>query len=156
MLDNEEEIKNKLLMPYLANLGLDSPEITLERTFKIRLGTNLHDVNGSAGGRLDIACHKNHKVSIQYLFVLELKRNQLALTDDDRDQGISYARVLENIAPFVILSNGSDTAIYDTITRQKIDGERLPASYRGGMGVCGARRPERALRVPPVRGIGQR
>jgi type I site-specific restriction endonuclease len=121
MLENEEDIKNKLLMPYLTDLGFDLSEITLERSFTIRLGRSPHTIESTAGGRLDIACKRNGK----YLFVLELKRDELALTDDDRDQGISYARLLENIAPFVIVSNGSSTAIYDTITRQKIDGDRI-------------------------------
>ncbi|KFF11474.1 hypothetical protein [Flavobacterium hydatis] len=38
ILMNEEEIRGKLLLPYLENLGFNTSEIVLEKSFSIRLG----------------------------------------------------------------------------------------------------------------------
>jgi len=46
--------------------------------------------------------------------VLELKRPDLALSDDDRRQGLSYARLLEPMAPLTIVSNGEQTQVFQT------------------------------------------
>lgn len=110
----EEDIKAKIILPYLQDIGFDVSEITLEKSFKIRLGKTVH-----ATGRLDILC-KRHNRS---LFVIELKSDTKPITNDDRDQGISYARLLDEIAPFTIVSNGLDTKIYDSITKEELNGK---------------------------------
>lgn len=46
--------------------------------------------------------------------VLELKRPGAALSDDDRRQGLSYARLLEPTAPLTIVSNGAQTQVFQT------------------------------------------
>lgn len=38
ILMNEEEIRSKLLLPYLENLGFDWSEILVEKSFSIRVG----------------------------------------------------------------------------------------------------------------------
>jgi hypothetical protein len=45
-----------------------------------------------------------------------LKGPREELTDDDRGQGISYARLVDPIAPLVLVTNGADRRLYDTIT----------------------------------------
>jgi hypothetical protein len=71
-------------------------------------------VDGSAGkvafGRLDILLVYQDRP----LAVLELKRPGLALSDDDRRQGLSYARLLEPMAPLTIVSNGARTQVFQT------------------------------------------
>ena len=67
--------------------------------FSIRLGHKDVQVDGSVGavafGRLDILLvHKDRPLA-----VLELKRPGLPLDDEDRRQGLSYARLLEPMAP---------------------------------------------------------
>ena len=99
---NEENIRGKLLLPYIKDLGFDDSEIFLEYAFKIRLGKNKY-----ARGRSDILCKRHNK----NIFVIELKNDLLPITDDDRDQGISYARLLDDIAPFTIISNGIITLV---------------------------------------------
>ena len=54
------------------------------------------------------------------LFICELKAPGVELTLEDADQGISYARLLDQIAPFVIVSNTRETKLYDTITKKEI------------------------------------
>jgi hypothetical protein len=111
---NEENIRGKLLLPYIKDLGFDVSEISLEYAFKIRLGKKKY-----ARGRSDILCKRHNK----NLFVIELKNDSLPITDDDRDQGISYARLLDDIAPFTIISNGIITKIFDSITKEELSGK---------------------------------
>ncbi|MBL4669660.1 MAG: type I restriction enzyme HsdR N-terminal domain-containing protein, partial [Flavobacteriales bacterium] len=89
----------------------------MERSFTIRLGKTKHPING----RLDILCTRNGK----NLFIIELKNDSLDITQDDRDQGISYARLLPDIAPFTIITNGKITKIYDSITREELTGSNI-------------------------------
>lgn len=111
---NEEDIRGKLLLPYLQDLGFNVSEIFLEHTFSIRLGKRKH-----VTGRADILCKRNDK----NLFVIELKNDSIEITQNDIDQGISYARLLlDDIAPFTIVSNGKITRIFDSITRKELTG----------------------------------
>lgn len=115
---NEEEIRGKLLLPFLSDLGFDLSEISLEKSFAIRLGKSQHIIRG----RSDILCKKNGK----NLFIIELKSDSVAISKQDIDQGISYARsLIDNIAPFVIITNGTNTKIFDTITRADITGGKI-------------------------------
>jgi Type I restriction enzyme R protein N terminus (HSDR_N) len=117
---NEEQIKSKLILPVLAAIGIQPAELELETTFKIQLGRVTHTVHGDArdaSGRLDILCRRNGLS----LLVIELKAESKSLTEADRRQGLSYARLLEPMAPFVLLSNGSETRLYNTITGHRID-----------------------------------
>jgi hypothetical protein len=122
----EEEIKGRIILPYLADLGFDPAEVSLEKTFSIRLGRNTHQVSSdddgyAVSGRLDLLCRK----SSQNLFVIEVKRDGIKITQEDIEQGISYARLVDNIAPFVIVSNGEKTVVVDSITRGELDGSKI-------------------------------
>ena len=124
---NEEELKAQVLLPYLNSLGIFCEQIELEKTLHLRLGRQTVEHGGSESkavrGRLDVLVRSS---SGQNLFVLELKRPDSDLTDDDRDQGISYARLLDQIAPFVLVTNGRDNRLYDTITKAPLDKQRFP------------------------------
>lgn len=115
---NEEEIRGKLVLPYLEDLGFDLSEISLEKSFKIRLGKLVRQISG----RSDVLCKKNGK----NLFIIELKRDSKKINQDDIDQGISYATALiDGIAPFTIISNGNTTKIFDSITRKELSGTKI-------------------------------
>jgi hypothetical protein len=119
---NETELCNTILLPYLKALNIDYSQITLEESFSIRLGHTVVDIKNKKrdkiSGRLDVLV-KN--ADGDNLFVVELKAPDQQLTQDDANQGISYARLLDQIAPFVIVSNGKKTKIYDTITKKTIE-----------------------------------
>lgn len=114
---NEEEIRGKLLLPYLIDLGFDTSEISLEKSFSIRLGKSLHNING----RSDILCKRNGK----NLFIIELKNDSISITQEDIKQGISYARLLTDIAPFTIITNGKTTKIFDSISSKELTGTNI-------------------------------
>jgi len=118
MFNNEEELRTKLIIPFLKDLGFEESEITLEDTFRIRLGHNEKIISG----RSDILCKRQGK----NLFVLELKIDSHEINQNDIRQGISYSRALiGNIAPFTIITNGKETKIYDTISEKELNGTKL-------------------------------
>lgn len=121
---NEEDLKNKVILPYLEDLGFYPSEIKFEKSFTIRLGKNKHVVkrkDSELRGRLDILCRKGNK----NLFLIEVKAQNEVLDQDDIDQGISYARLLDNIPPFVVVTNGSKSRVVDSITKKVLDGTKL-------------------------------
>lgn len=119
---NEEEVKTKIVLPYLQRLGLRASELSFESSFSLQIGTNKVSVNGRAptrgvvGGRLDTLI----KRGATNLLILELKESGHTLTDDDRDQAISYARLIHPIAPYAVLTNGTAWRIFDTITKTEL------------------------------------
>ena len=115
---NEEEIRGRLLLPFLNDLGFDPSEISLEKSFLIRLGKSQHTIHG----RSDILCKRNGK----NLFIIELKNDSISIEQNDIDQGISYARLLiDNIAPFTIITNGKTTKVFDSISRKELTGTKI-------------------------------
>jgi len=60
------------------------------------------------------------------LFIVELKNDSILISQEDIDQGISYATALvDNIAPFTIITNGKTTRIFDSISRIELTGKKI-------------------------------
>lgn len=122
---NEEALRSLVLGPLLAALQIAPNSVSIERRFTIRLGRTEHRVEGeSASGRADAVVRNAEGHN---LFVVELKAPSEKLEDKDRDQGISYARLLDRIAPFVVLSNGRQTRIFDTISKKELGNHSFPS-----------------------------
>jgi len=114
----EEDIKAKVILPYLTDLGFDVSEISLEKSFTIRIGKTQKTING----RADILCKSNDK----NLFIIELKSDSIKISENDIKQGISYARALEdNIAPFTIITSAKSTKIFDSISGLELSGTTI-------------------------------
>jgi len=116
---SEEDIKAKIIIPFLKECGFGTDELTFESSFILKLGRNwvTKNKNNCIGGRLDILVKLNEK----NLFVIEVKRDSKALDEEDKTQAISYARLIHPMAPFAITTNGKDTRIYNSITQQEVD-----------------------------------
>jgi hypothetical protein len=128
----EEDVRARILVPYLERLGLGPANIRTETKFQVRLGRTVVRVGSdreqsSLAGRLDLLVQNDHG---ENLFVVEVKSPTEKLADRDRDQAISYARLLEHIAPFAVVTNGSETRLYDTITLQRLDVSEFPQASR--------------------------
>jgi len=110
----EADLEARIAAILKSNLPfLDSKAIRHQMRFSLRLGGKQIKIDGKAGaatGRLDILLIQDDRP----LVVLELKRPGSELREDDRAQGLSYARLLEPMAPLVVVSNGSETNIYAT------------------------------------------
>lgn len=119
---NEEEIKIKYILPWLAEIGVRNDEIQLESTFSLKIGKNSVVVNSedrrrdSVGARLDILVSREGR----NLLIVETKAEDLTLTDEDRDQAISYARLVHPIAPYAVVTNGKEFRLYDSLTKDQI------------------------------------
>jgi len=50
---------------------------------------------------------------------LTTKKPDHDLTAEDAQQAISYARLLREIAPYAILTNGESTKVFDVITAEE-------------------------------------
>lgn len=145
MLRSEEDVRAKLVLPWLINRGFNVNDLLVEHSFSIRLGKSIFNVEN---GNIVRTTHAHSKRSKDHsifrpradvlvrnsagknLLVIEVKGPSETIdSDDDRDQGISYARLLldGNIAPFVVLTNGTRWRIFNSITKDEVDGRKLNA-----------------------------
>nr|WP_272884926.1 type I restriction endonuclease [Candidatus Rhodoblastus alkanivorans] len=91
--------------------------------FTIRLGHATITAKGRESwikrGRADILLTLGDKP----LAILELKKRDVSLSANDGEQGLSYARLLPVMAPFVVVTNGEETRIIETFSGQPYQGE---------------------------------
>lgn len=121
---NEEEVKVRLVLPYLRSLGFDQSDLSLETTFSVRIGRSILAVAGACGsktgtarGRLDILVKHDGLP----LFVVEVKEQNSPLSDQDRDQAISYARLVHPIATYALVTNGQQWRLYESISKHEVE-----------------------------------
>lgn len=112
----------KLILP-----TFQQTEISSERSFSIKFGHHNVFVDGKTPGDraklgiYDILLSINGKPSV----MLELKKPGLTLSLEDRDQGISYARLTDPITPITIITNGDTFNVYDSYTKDKLEDQDL-------------------------------
>lgn len=136
---SEEDIRTKIVYAWLENHGFTANDISVEKSFDIKHGRNtfrirsaelLEEVTNGAKfkPRADLLVRS---CDGRNLLVIEVKALDENLTDDDKTQALSYARLLVEggIAPFTILTNGKETKIFDSITGELINGEAIPSDY---------------------------
>ncbi len=103
-----------------------SRSFELEKHLKVRLGRSEYHRDGAmhwdAHGRADLVIRYEGRP----LAVLELKRADQTLDDEDVEQARSYAIAMLDQPPLVVISNGSTTWV-----RQTADGKELDAGVRG-------------------------
>lgn len=132
-LPNEEETKLKLIIPLLQSRGVQLTELEFETTFSFQAGRRpiqISSVNRHKSGakaRLDILVKRNGR----NLLIVEAKAGGLELTDDDRDQATSYARLVHPIAPYAIVTNGYLWKLFDSVSREELVPANLDPSADG-------------------------
>lgn len=101
---------------------MDSNEISHQDYFTIRLGHgNATIKNKSKLGRSDILIRYNDLPIILF----ELKAPDEEITDDDKKQGLSYARLTDPITPITIVSNSNKTILLNTYSGDELSFESL-------------------------------
>ncbi|HEX4373903.1 MAG TPA: type I restriction enzyme HsdR N-terminal domain-containing protein, partial [Puia sp.] len=105
---NEEEIKIHLVLPWLENLGYKKDVMEFEKTIPIQEGKKKKSIFA------DIVVYTDKKKETP-LIVVDTKSPNEILSKTDRDQVISYARLLPKIAPLAVLTNGLAIQIFQTI-----------------------------------------
>lgn len=129
---NEEKVKVSIILKYFRELGFQEDELEVETNFKImipREGTKLIENRIEKNVFSDIVYRRKSVDISQNVFLVEVKREGHKITDKDIDQGICYARLLEEMAPFTIITNSRETKIFDTITKKDITDNILDSSY---------------------------
>jgi hypothetical protein len=123
--DNEEELKVRYIVPLLERLGLNRADLQLERSFSFKAGR--HELDENLRGqlrdkrpRLDLLVTREGR----NLFIIEAKRPGQEITRNDALQAISYARLVHPIAPYAIVTNGSQSHLYGTVSREEIAPEK--------------------------------
>src|SRR5262245_53251852 len=100
---------------------LASDEIRHQTKFSFTFGRATIDVDSANAyakqARADIILYRGTAP----LAVLELKREGSPLTTEDDEQGLSYARVINPMAPLVIVTNGEEVHILDSYTGKTLD-----------------------------------
>lgn len=126
------------LLPKIAEARIEHQKI-----LTLRLGRQVIEIDGEKEekhiGRLDVLI----SIDGRPFSILELKKPSIPLTDDDRDQGISYARLLPKMPPLVIITNGADTRFFRTYDKSKwipnnIDEHELQELFTQAGAVAGA------------------
>jgi hypothetical protein len=135
---SEEDVRTKVVFPWLLSHGFDPDQLSLEHTFSVRLGRTVVIAENGTTRKTTTTRNKQNKESDHKTFsgradilvrnaqgrnliIVEVKAPHIRLDDGDRDQAISYARLLEgNIAPIAVVTNGEMTKVFDTITRTEI------------------------------------
>ncbi len=124
----EEDIKVKDVLPWLEQAGVALDEMKCELSFSLKIGRQSVIVGqtkprkrDTVGGRLDILVQRNGR----NLLIVETKAEGLQLTGDDRDQAISYARLVHPIAPYAVVTNGKEYRLYDSVTKAQIDPKQI-------------------------------
>jgi hypothetical protein len=99
-----------------------SPGLSIEHqeTFTIRLGHSDHAIGSQrtwAAGRADVLIKSGGKP----LAVIELKAPDEAVDEDAKRQALSYARLVEPMAPLAIVTNGKETLILRSFDGTALD-----------------------------------
>jgi hypothetical protein len=137
---SEDDIRTKVVYPWLIGCGFSPADISIEFSFELTIGRGAYrvgvprrparrstDSSFVTRPRTDVLVR--HKQT--NLMVIEVKAPDEPVDDAARDQGISYARLLPQIAPFVVITNGFRTLLYDSITREEISGGPIPPDHPG-------------------------
>ena len=125
----EAELESRLVAALsTAFPNIPREQLVEQRRFTVRLGHEIHEFDSAAqwekSGRADVILFHDGRP----LAVVELKREDLALTHADYEQAQSYANQLTPRPPLVVVTNGRDTRIYDANTGQLWSGEQDAAN----------------------------
>ena len=125
----EAELESRMAAALSAAFpNIPREQLVEQRRFTVRLGHETHEFDSAAqwekSGRADVIVFHGGRP----LAVVELKREDLALTHADYKQAQSYANQLTPRPPLVVVTNGRDTHIYDANTGQLWSGEQDAAS----------------------------
>jgi len=115
---SEQDAETKVIVPELIRLGYDEASPARRVVLRFREPITVNQGRETRTIAADIVVH----VHGEPLIVIDAKNPREYLTDNDREQVISYARLVGNVAPYSVLSNGIKWRFFDTISKQEIKG----------------------------------
>lgn len=111
---SEQDVQTKVVVPYLAAAGYR------ETTRDVRISYNRPVVARQGREERTIFADVVVDVAERPVIVVDSKSPRHYLGDNDREQVISYARLMGTIAPYAALCNGHSWRVYDSVTKQQI------------------------------------
>lgn len=124
---NEEEIKFHVVKPFLDDLGISPEGISLEHSFKVPIGRFTHEViwkEEIKRPRYDILV----KVNGKNYFMIEVKTESHEIIDADIFQAKCYAKLVDPPAPFAVVTNGTSTRIFDSLSGEELTNKKIEDS----------------------------
>lgn len=109
----EEDVKVKFLVPYLRTLGYPENCIDYEVAITVQEGRKRKNIFA------DAVVYSSESRAAP-IVLCETKHPREPLSKAVRDQAISYARLLERIAPLALITNGSQTHVFHTLSKVRI------------------------------------
>ena len=110
-INSEEDVKFKFLVPYLESLGYRQECMAFNVSISVQEGRKKKTIYADA----IVYKTKSHKAP---LIVCETKAPTEVLDRSAREQVISYARLLPQIAPLALLTNGTQVQVYHTFKKR--------------------------------------
>ena len=118
---SEQDAETKVIVPALHDLGYVENHPKRDVVVKYRHSIDAQQGRESRTIFADIVVFVNGVPVI----VIDAKNPRQHLTDNDRRQVISYARLIGDIAPYSALCNGRTWQVFDTITKEQL--QRIPS-----------------------------
>lgn len=112
-LRSEEDVKIKFLLPFLESKGYKRECIDFNKPIEVQEGRKVKTIYADA-------VVYTTKAKTAPLIVCETKPATDPLTRADKEQTISYARLLPRIAPLALLTNGSMLQVFQTVSKNRI------------------------------------
>ena len=114
----EEDVKVKFLIPYLRERGYDEKCMSYEVGIEVQEGRKRKHIYA------DVVVYSSAKMAAPIL-LCETKHPNEPLSKAVRESAISYARLMDSIAPLVLITNGSQTQIFHALSKARLP--ELPA-----------------------------
>lgn len=106
---NEADFQASIVARIEEALPLLKGQIRVERYLHLKLGHHEIKINGASAEKQSVKGRSDVVVFLDDvpLVLAELKAPSVKITDDDIDQGLSYARLHQPMVPLVLVTNGN-------------------------------------------------
>ena len=125
----EEDVRVKFLVPYLRDHGYDEKCIDYEVAVEVQEGRKRKKIFADA-----VVYSSTRRTAP--LLLCETKHPNEPLSKSAREQAVSYARLLETIAPLVLLTNGAQTQVFHSLSKVRLPELPQRVVKRGTLTPC--------------------
>ena len=110
---SEEDVKIKFLVPYLKERGYKDDAMDFEVPIEVHEGRKKKTIFA------DVLVYTSRQKRAP-LLICETKPPNEALSKSVKEQAISYARLLPQIAPLTLITNGAQVQVFHTLDKTRL------------------------------------
>jgi type I restriction enzyme M protein len=110
---SEEDVKIQFLLPYLKERGYDREAMDFEMAIEVHEGRKKKTIFA------DVLVYTS-RAKRAPLLICETKPENEALNRSVKEQAISYARLLPQIAPLTLITNGTQVQVFHTLDKTRL------------------------------------